>query len=243
MAIFKSFKTDFTVTPNQIINDNRISLKSVGLWTYLNSKPEAWNFSVKGTVSQKKDGRDSVSTGMRELEFYGYLKRIPKQNNDGKWDGYDYKLFDYPNTEKDDDGKSVDGEPVEHSNTILSKKELSKKEEETSLFPKEEMEPISNVILEYLNSKKPSKIPFKPTRSNLKDIEARIKEKYKMEDFIAVIDCKISEWKDSEKMKKYIRTSTLFGEKFGSYLDETTHTSSDGSDNFSFNKEEKVELL
>lgn len=126
------------------------------------------------------------------------------------------------------------GTTKEDNNIII---EEDKKD---SLFS---IDPISIQILNHLNDKKPSQKPFKPTHSNLKDIESRIKEKYKMEDFIAVIDLKVDEWKDSQKMKQYIRPSTMFGEKFGSYLDQTTNTSNDGSNNFQINQGEKAQVL
>lgn len=90
-------------------------------------------------------------------------------------------------------------------------------------------------ILNYLNKNKPSNIDFKETASNLSHIRARLKEKFLRSDFESVIDYKISEWKDSQKMKKYIRPATLFGEKFNSYLMESKDSnisSGDGSENF-----------
>lgn len=115
----------------------------------------------------------------------------------------------------------------------------------STLFDLEkEVVPRSVDVLDYLNNKKPSKIPFKPTRGNLKDIEARIKEKFTIEDFQKVIESKVNEWKDNDKMKKYIRPETLFGSKFNSYLVQASEKGvSDGSGNFEFNPTEKAELL
>lgn len=108
-----------------------------------------------------------------------------------------------------------------------------------------ETKPISENILEYLNEKKPSKIPYKKTHSNLKDIEARIKEQFKVDDFKIVIDYKIQEWKDNLKMKKYIRPSTLFGTKFNQYLVEAVdfRKANDGSKNFEYNPQKKAQML
>jgi len=116
----------------------------------------------------------------------------------------------------------------------------------TNLFGDvEEMEPISGKILDYLNEKKPSKIPYKKTHSNLKYIESRIKEKFKMEDFKIVVDHKTREWKDNVKMKKYIRPATLFGTKFNQYLVEAYEFQqmNDGSKNFEYNPQTKAQLL
>lgn len=125
MAIFKRFKHDFTQVPNKIINNKDLSLKAKGLWLYIASKPEEWDYSVKGTSSQSKDGIDSVTSGTKELEKMGYLYREARKNKMGQWDGYDYHLFDEPDKEIAIDGnaingKSFNGEPPNHSNKELS---------------------------------------------------------------------------------------------------------------------------
>lgn len=52
-------------------------------------------------------------------------------------------------------------------------------------------------------------------------IEARFAEGYGVEDFKKVIDNKIFSWQSDKKMCTYLRPSTLFGNKFDEYLNET----------------------
>ena len=132
MALRKKFISEYTQTPNHILNLKDVSLKAKGLWTYINSKPEGWNFSVKGIGSQNKDGKDSVSSGCRELEKLGFLQRIVINEN-GVFQGYDYHLFDTIQTVDglsangiSVDGLSDNGKPVNNSNTEGSNKDLSK---------------------------------------------------------------------------------------------------------------------
>lgn len=73
-------------------------------------------------------------------------------------------------------------------------------------------------IVGYLNEKagtnyRSSTVPTQ------KHINARLTEGYTEEDFKAVIDCKITEWKGTE-MEKYLRPETLFGSKFEGYLNQ-----------------------
>lgn len=249
MSIIKKFKTEFTMVPNKILNHNELTLKSKGLWAYLASKPTDWNFSVKGCSIQNKDGLDSIRSGMKELESVGYLKRVAHKNSNGQWDGYDYHIFDEPILDETDDEKTVvgkpdDGEPRHLSNTILSNKEkvIIK---EVSLFPKEEIEPISKQVIRYLNDKKESKKPFEFTSTNLGHVEARIKDGFKLKDFKIVIDFKIAEWSKNDKMKKYIRPETLFGSKFNGYLvaSDDFKPLNDGSNNFEYKPQQKAEML
>ena len=81
-------------------------------------------------------------------------------------------------------------------------------------------------IILYLNEK--TKKNFKVNaKINLKFINARLKENYKIEDFKKVIDLKVNEWAAWPSGQKYLRPQTLFSDKFDSYLNETEETSLD----------------
>jgi uncharacterized phage protein (TIGR02220 family) len=56
------------------------------------------------------------------------------------------------------------------------------------------------------------------TKSTQSHINARLAEGFTLEDFFSVIDKKCAEWKGDEKMEKYLRPETLFGNKFENYL-------------------------
>lgn len=75
-----------------------------------------------------------------------------------------------------------------------------------------------NSIIDYLNIK--ASKHFKYTDNNKKHIRARINEGFTLEDIKCVIDKKVKEWINNEKMNKYLRPETLFGNKFESYLNE-----------------------
>lgn len=73
--IKKIYQKSFTTVDNTILNDESVTWKAKGLFTYLWSKPDNWNYSVKEVSKHAKDGRDSTSDGVQELEDHGYLKR------------------------------------------------------------------------------------------------------------------------------------------------------------------------
>lgn len=60
---------------------------------------------------------------------------------------------------------------------------------------------------------------LKPTKSNLKEINARLNEKYGLNDFVDVITYKHRQWAENAEFRQYLRPQTLFSGKFGSYLD------------------------
>jgi hypothetical protein len=83
-------------TPNDLLNNEEISLKAKGLFAFLQSKPENWSFSIPRIAKQLKEGKFSIRDAIQELEKFGYLVRKPTKNKDGQWSGYDYILEDKP---------------------------------------------------------------------------------------------------------------------------------------------------
>jgi len=74
---------------------------------------------------------------------------------------------------------------------------------------------LSDEVICYLNEKLNKS--FKTTDKVKRMIGARNKDGYKLEDFKKVIDSKYEEWIGKDKMKNYLRPSTLFGTKFDEY--------------------------
>jgi hypothetical protein len=107
MALIK-IQRFFGAVPNELLNNPDISFKAKGLYAYLNSKPDNWDFSVEGISAQVKEGIDSVRGGIHELEKTGYLKRIKHQNEKGFWE-IDYMLFENPTEGESSLGKSEEG--------------------------------------------------------------------------------------------------------------------------------------
>ena len=91
--LIKDYALGFTQVPNHIIDkDNRLSWKAKGLYLYLVSRPDGWNYYVQDIINRSKDGRDAVQSGLKELEDYGYLKRAKVQNEKGLFGKYIYLL-------------------------------------------------------------------------------------------------------------------------------------------------------
>ena len=79
----------------------------------------------------------------------------------------------------------------------------------------------NNIIIntiKYLNEKVGSAYKNN-SKKTISLIEARLKEKYSLEDFKTVIDKKVVEWKGTD-LEKYLRPETLFGNKFEGYLNQ-----------------------
>lgn len=78
---------------------------------------------------------------------------------------------------------------------------------------------VSRQVIDYLNQRLGTN--YRATANDTySKIHARINDGYKLDDFKKVIDNKIADWYGDEKMRKYLRPSTLFGPKFESYLNQ-----------------------
>ena len=84
MAVFRIEKTrDYTVMSNHHLRNTDLSLKAKGLLSLMLSLPEDWDYTMKGLARICKDGIDSISGGIRELEAHGYLIRERIRNENG----------------------------------------------------------------------------------------------------------------------------------------------------------------
>ena len=75
---------------------------------------------------------------------------------------------------------------------------------------------LSFDLIEYLNEKTGS--DYRADRANAERIQALLDAGYSPEQIRSVIDKKCAEWLGDEKMRPYLRPSTLWGDKFGEYV-------------------------
>lgn len=62
---------------------------------------------------------------------------------------------------------------------------------------------------------------FRPTKTTLRPVMARLKEGYTLSECRAVVARKVRQWSADDKMRDYLRPATLFGaEKFAQYVGE-----------------------
>lgn len=103
MAIIK-LSSGFTTIPNRIINDSSLSLKAKGIWCFLSSMRTDWDLNIKDIQESSKEGKQSIQSGLRELQQAGYLKRVivSKGTEFSKYN-YDYHIFDNPQQIVQDD--------------------------------------------------------------------------------------------------------------------------------------------
>ena len=76
--------------------------------------------------------------------------------------------------------------------------------------------PLSSLLISYLNEK--AGMNYNVTAAVVQRIGELMDAGYTADVMKSVIDKKVSEWKDSDKMRGYLRPRTLFGDKFEEYV-------------------------
>ena len=117
----------FGIAPNDLLNREDLSLKAKGLYVYIQSKPDGWNFSVEKIALQTSDGVESITTAIKELESMRYLKRQKYQDEKGFW-GIEYILSENPIQENPRQDFPIKGNLPNNSKKEFSKKDISNKD-------------------------------------------------------------------------------------------------------------------
>jgi hypothetical protein len=85
---------NYTVIPNDIFNNPKLSFKAKGILNYLLSKPDNWSVYLSQIAKASTEGYDAVVSGMNELIEQRYVFRRPICGvNPGGWE---YFVYDEP---------------------------------------------------------------------------------------------------------------------------------------------------
>ena len=86
----------YSTVSNAFARDARLSFKARGLGLWLFSQAPGWQTSIRSIAAQNGCGKESVMTGLQELERCGYLQRRPQANAGGRFGDVDYIVTDVP---------------------------------------------------------------------------------------------------------------------------------------------------
>ena len=113
MPFFRVNKTkDYTIMANHHLKNRDLSLKAKVLLSVMLSLPEDWHFTVHGLASICKEGRDSISGAVRELEEAGYIVRHRLRDKEGHINGLEYIIYETPQ-KPENNGPDGSKTPVE----------------------------------------------------------------------------------------------------------------------------------
>ncbi|HJA46403.1 MAG TPA: conserved phage C-terminal domain-containing protein [Candidatus Limosilactobacillus excrementigallinarum] len=220
VRIYKEKANHVTIVDQALIRDDRLSWKARGIFMYLWSQADSWEFNEIEVSRHAIDGRDSLRSGLKELETNGYLDRKRERDDKGRVGSSKWVLHEKPMLKKRTLDKSMqdNGTQRYHQQKITSKEDNIKRSIYSQAEPDKSSETRKQII-NYLNEKLGTK--YKPNASKNKTvINARLNEGYQLDDFKQVIDNKYADWANDQKMANFLRPETLFGTKFDGYLNE-----------------------
>lgn len=168
MAAVRTVKNkDYSIVHNGFINNKNLSFKAKGLLLYFLSKPDKWEFYIKEIAKNSKDGVESISSGIKELEDNGYIHKNFKRNKDGKLSGgYDFTVYEepQPKQEKTETVKNLSGNlPIRENPALINtelisntnnKKEKRKTEFDELINQYTENEKLRDTIYEFIKHRK-----------------------------------------------------------------------------------------
>ncbi|MBF0101657.1 MAG: hypothetical protein HQK77_12190 [Desulfobacterales bacterium] len=88
---------NFSVISNIHLNDKNLSWKAKGLLTFLLSKPDNWQISIKNLMKASTDRYEATMSGLNELIEFGYITRQQLKDESGKFSKIEYIVIESPN--------------------------------------------------------------------------------------------------------------------------------------------------
>lgn len=183
--VFRINKTkNYTVMSNYHLQDKNLSYKAKGLLSCMLSLPDDWNYSVRGLTAISKEGIKAINSILKELEENYYLKRIRKQEDNGRF-YYEYNIYETPYTQKviTDKGSTLDGTQI--NTNIINNNNKDKIDKEFNPITNELIK--RNFIEEY---------DFELYKYD--DLFIELLNEYEYKDVIKVCNYIIGKWKDNK---------------------------------------------
>ncbi|EGT4739788.1 hypothetical protein DD104_12800 [Clostridioides difficile] len=230
-----SRKKDWFWVENELIDDIELTIyeKMVYIVLIRYSDNESSCFPSRATISKKAGcSITTVKRTINSLEEKGLIKKINRKTKYGENESNLYFIASIKGRVCENLGSDrTEGRVCENlgvgSVRTTNKTNINKTNLTNNIYSSAEQKEektkdkeIYKRIVDYLN--KTADKSFKSTtKKTISLIDARLKEGFTEEEFYKVIDNKVLNWLDDDKMNAYLRPETLFGNKFESYLNET----------------------
>lgn len=121
MVVNRIYKPDhfdrFAVIPTDIFRKKGITMAASGLYCWLFSHDAKQKMTMTFIQGHFKDGKDAITTKIKELESFGFLNREEVREN-GKFSGYNFRLIVPTIAEKTVAGKTAAVNP--HQSNIYN---------------------------------------------------------------------------------------------------------------------------
>jgi hypothetical protein len=86
----------FSTYGNELLRDRRLSFCATGILVYLLSLPPQARPTIRALAKQRSEGRTRIGQALRDLEEFGYLKRVVSKDPETGLFTTEYEVFDAP---------------------------------------------------------------------------------------------------------------------------------------------------
>lgn len=98
MTIYREKRRkNFTILPNDLIQNEKLSYSARGLLEFMLSLPEDWGFNVAYLVKKSpNEGETKIRNYLKEIKKAGYIRIVPAKRKGGRFNGNDWIVADTP---------------------------------------------------------------------------------------------------------------------------------------------------
>lgn len=96
IRVRKNKQNPYVIFDKSFIEDPGISLQATAILAYLLSKPDDWRVYEDDIVNHFTNGKRAIRSAIKELIERKYMVRSQKRTKSGKFDGYDYDIYERP---------------------------------------------------------------------------------------------------------------------------------------------------
>lgn len=127
----KRVKSDFTIVPNSILRDDRLSFRARGVMAFVLSFQDDWIIHLDWIKKQGREGREAVRATMKELVALGYCRKLIVQSphngrlTETRWQFTDSPSDGFPSVGFPSVGKPPSQKPAA-TNTVVTNTMVTK---------------------------------------------------------------------------------------------------------------------
>lgn len=125
MIIRRRYNRNFTVLPNAVLDDDRLSAEAMGVLCYLRGRPADWHVELSHLSERFRIGRDKTQRVVAELVEAGWIKRERTRDPITRaFNGMDYVVYDEPADTSDSGCEGDDSSEPQPENPVVAQSTL-----------------------------------------------------------------------------------------------------------------------
>ena len=137
MGVIRVQKNSNYVVMSKVgLHDDRLSWKAKGLLAYMLSMPDNWTFYNEELMKHSPDGSSTFKAAMKELQECGYVVRRKKQDERGRFAGWETIVYEHP-IENEEDHRQIENRRSENRRSENRQSENRQSENDPLLNNKE----------------------------------------------------------------------------------------------------------